>query len=134
MRRAQEDGFEAIYGEADALPVLEAAGLHSCQNVILTFADAEAMDLALRTIREVTPDKPVLLRASSMEHLQLLQGRGERRTVLAEIEGALELTTECLEQLGRVPPSRGKMREVHYHELSTTRELVEKLRAELGAR
>lgn len=137
LRRAQEDGYEAVFGECDARPVLEAAGIHNCRNIIFTFNDPAALDLGLRAVRDMAPNTPVLIRAASPEHLRRLplEVGEQNRAVVAEIEGALEMAHQCLEQLGLhnldSQHALELIRQRHYrspNELETQEELVAVLR------
>ena len=56
--QAKAAGFPTVYGDAVAIPVLEAAGISSARLVVLTIPDALAARLAVERLRGLAP-KPI---------------------------------------------------------------------------
>jgi CPA2 family monovalent cation:H+ antiporter-2 len=104
LRSAEAAGFPVIYGEASAPAVLEAAGLSHARNIILTFAVPLDMELTVRAIHALAPEIPIIARGSNQEHVEHLCNLGVGRVVVAEMEGALEMVHQCLDQLGLSAP------------------------------
>jgi monovalent cation:H+ antiporter-2, CPA2 family len=104
LGQAKAAGFSVIYGEASAPPVLEAAGLSHARNIILTFAIPLDVELTVRAIHSLTPKIPVIARGSNQEHIEHLSSLGVGCIVVAEMEGALEMVHQCLDQLGLSAP------------------------------
>ncbi|MFN8611931.1 MAG: cation:proton antiporter [Vulcanimicrobiota bacterium] len=99
LRQAERAGHQVLFGDAYAISVLEAANLHGARNVILTFADIHSAELAVRAIYSLKPDAYILARAAGRDDLEKLCGLGVSRVVVAEMEGALEMVHQCLDQL-----------------------------------
>jgi len=121
LRKAERDGHQVLFGEASAIPVLEAANLHHARNVILTFADTLSAELAVRSIFSLKPEAHIVARASGQGDLERLCHLGVSRVVVAEMEGALEMVHQCLDQLGLSAPETSKfleqIRQQHYSAL-----------------
>ena len=121
MRKAERAGYQVLFGDPYALSVLEAANLHGSRNVILTFADIHSAELAVRAIHDLKPEAHILARAAGQSDLEKLCQLGVGRVVVAEMEGALEMVNQCLEQLGQSTPDSQKflekIRQQHYQPL-----------------
>lgn len=100
LRRAEKDGHQVLYGDSFAVPVLEAANLHHARNVILTFADILSAELAVNAIYSLKSDAHIVARAAGRDDMEKLCHMGVSRVVVAEMEGALEMVHQCLDQLG----------------------------------
>jgi monovalent cation:H+ antiporter-2, CPA2 family len=85
---AKAAGFPTVYGDAVAIPVLEAAGIGEARLVVLTIPDALAARLAVERVRGLAPEADLLVRAESAGQLEDL-GRldGVRRELYAPISG-----------------------------------------------
>jgi CPA2 family monovalent cation:H+ antiporter-2 len=121
LRKAERAGYQVLFGDPYAVSVLEAANLHGARNVILTFADIHSAELAVRAIRGLKPEVHILARAAGQTDLDQLCRLGVGRVVVAEMEGALEMVHQCLEQLGHSSPDTQKfleqIRQQHYQSL-----------------
>lgn len=100
LRRAEKDGHLALFGDSFAVPVLEAANLHHARNIILTFDDILSAELAVNAIYSLKPDAHIVARAAGRGDMEKLCRMGVSRVVVAEMEGALEMVHQCLDQLG----------------------------------
>lgn len=121
LRKAERDGHQVLFGEASAIPVLEAANLHHARNILLTFSDNLSTELAVRSIYSLKPDAHLVARASGQSDLEKLCQLGVNRVVVAEMEGALEMVHQCLDQLGLSAPETNRfleqIRQQHYSAL-----------------
>jgi CPA2 family monovalent cation:H+ antiporter-2 len=97
---AREEGFPAVFGDAAAEPVLEAAGVRKARLVILTVHDQAGARLVVERIRGIAPDVHVVARAVSQEQLEELGGLGVYEAVQPEFEAGLELGRQALSHLG----------------------------------
>ncbi len=100
LRRAEKDGHQVLFGDSFAVPVLEAANIHHCRNIILTFADILSGELAVNAIYDLKSDANIVARAAGRDDMEKLCEMGVSRVVVAEMEGALEMVHQCLDQLG----------------------------------
>ena len=97
---AREEGFPAVFGDAAAEPVLEAAGVGKARLVILTVHDQAGARLVVERVRGIAPDVHVVARAVSQEQLEELGGLGVYEAVQPEFEAGLELGRQALSHLG----------------------------------
>ena len=97
---AREAGFPTVYGDAAAVPVLEAAGFGEARLVVLTIPDAIATRLAVDRVKELAPSAAILVRAESVEQLEDLGRLGVYEAVQPELEAGLELARQALACFG----------------------------------
>jgi monovalent cation:H+ antiporter-2, CPA2 family len=98
--QAKAAGFPTIYGDAVAVPVLEAAGIGAARLVVLTIPDALATRLAVERVRGLAPEADLLVRAESAEQLEDLGRLGVYEAVQPELEAGLELARQALARFG----------------------------------
>jgi CPA2 family monovalent cation:H+ antiporter-2 len=80
---AKAAGFPTVYGDAAAVPVLEAAGIGGARLVVLTIPDALAARLAVERVRALAPEADLLVRAESAGQLEDLGRLGVYEAVPA---------------------------------------------------
>jgi CPA2 family monovalent cation:H+ antiporter-2 len=97
---AREAGFPTVYGDAAAIPVLEAAGVGEARLVVLTVPDAIAARLAVDRVKALAPNAEILVRAESVEQLEDLGRLGVYEAVQPELEAGLELARQALARFG----------------------------------
>jgi CPA2 family monovalent cation:H+ antiporter-2 len=97
---AKVAGFPTVYGDAVAIPVLEAAGIGGARLVVLTIPDAIAARLAVERVRGLAPEADLLVRAESAGQLQDLGRLGVYEAVQPELEAGLELARQALARFG----------------------------------
>lgn len=100
LRQAKEAGYTVVFGEVESAAVLEAAGAERARSVIFTFGDPLALESGLQALKRLAPETPWLARAVSAEHVESLDLGPTHKAVVAEMEGALEMARQCLDQLG----------------------------------
>jgi monovalent cation:H+ antiporter-2, CPA2 family len=98
--QAKAAGFPTIYGDAVAVPVLEAAGIGGARLVVLTIPDALATRLAVERVRGLAPEADLLVRAESAGQLEDLGLLGVYEAVQPELEAGLELARQALARFG----------------------------------
>jgi CPA2 family monovalent cation:H+ antiporter-2 len=97
---AKAAGFPTVYGDAVAIPVLEAAGIGEARLVVLTIPDALAARLAVERVRGLAPEADLLVRAESAGQLEDLGRLGVYEAVQPELEAGLELARQALARFG----------------------------------
>jgi CPA2 family monovalent cation:H+ antiporter-2 len=97
---AKAVGFPTVYGDAVAIPVLEAAGISRARLVVLTIPDALAARLAVERVRGLAPEADLLVRAESAGQLEDLGRLGVYEAVQPELEAGLELARQALARFG----------------------------------
>jgi CPA2 family monovalent cation:H+ antiporter-2 len=98
--QAKAAGFPTVYGDAAAIPVLEAAGVGGARLVVLTIPDALAARLAVERVRSLAPEADLLVRAESAGQLEDLGRLGVYEAVQPELEAGLELARQALARFG----------------------------------
>jgi monovalent cation:H+ antiporter-2, CPA2 family len=97
---AKAAGFPIVFGDAVAIPVLEAAGIGGARLVVLTIPDALAARLAVERVRGLAPEADLLVRAESAGQLEDLGRLGVYEAVQPELEAGLELARQALARFG----------------------------------
>jgi CPA2 family monovalent cation:H+ antiporter-2 len=97
---ARASGFPAIFGDAAADPVLEAAGVGKARLVIVTVPDPVGARLVVQRVRSLNPEVHVVARSASAEQLEELARLGVYEAVQPEFEAGLELGRQALSHLG----------------------------------
>src|ERR671920_92637 len=97
---AREAGFPTVFGDAAAVPVLEAAGIGEARLVVVSIPDAMAARLAVERVKALAPTAEVLVRAESIEQLEDLGRLGVYEAVQPELEAGLELARQALARFG----------------------------------
>jgi monovalent cation:H+ antiporter-2, CPA2 family len=93
-------GFPTVYGDAVAVPVLEAAGISRARIAVLTIPDAIAARLAVERVRGLAPAVDLLVRAENAGQLEDLGRLGVYEAVQPELEAGLELARQALARFG----------------------------------
>src|SRR5918997_2784491 len=97
---AKEEGFPAVFGDAAAGPVLEAAGVRKARLVIVTVPDPAGARLVVERIRGIDPEVHIVARAAHQEQLKELGGLGVYEAVQPEFEAGIELGRQALSHMG----------------------------------
>jgi CPA2 family monovalent cation:H+ antiporter-2 len=95
-----ELGLPAVYGDAAAEPVLEAARVDRARLFILTVPDPVGARLIIERVRHMNPDLHLVARSTSAEQLEDLGRLGVYEAVQPEFEAGLELGRQALVHLG----------------------------------
>ena len=93
---AREAGYPTVYGDAAAQPVLEAAGIGVARLAVVTIPDAIAARLAVERAKALSPDIDLMVRAESVEQLEVLGRLDVYEAVQPELEAGLELARQAL--------------------------------------
>jgi CPA2 family monovalent cation:H+ antiporter-2 len=105
VRVGRQAGDPIIYGDAGHAKVLENVGLAHASCVVVTFTQPEVALRILRSVRELRPDVPVLVRTQDDSKLDELQAAGATEVVPETFEASLMLLSHLLLLL-KLPVSR----------------------------
>ncbi len=105
VKRAIPAGGKVVFGGADRIEVLKAAGLSRAQAVVIAYPDTQSAERVLRLIRRHRPDIPVIVRAPDDTDVDKLKRAGATEVIPEVLEGSLMIAAETLTQLG-VPVER----------------------------
>ena len=100
VEEAGEAGLPAVYGDAAAEPVLEAARVDRARLFILTVPDPVGARLIIERVRRMNPGLHIVARSMSSEQLEDLGKLGVYEAVQPEFEAGLELGRQALVHLG----------------------------------
>jgi CPA2 family monovalent cation:H+ antiporter-2 len=98
-------GGRVVFGSADRLEVMQAAGLARARAVAIAYPDAHSAERVLRLIRRTRSDVPVIVRTADDTDMARLKAAGATEVIPEVLEGSLMIAAETLAQLG-VPVER----------------------------
>jgi CPA2 family monovalent cation:H+ antiporter-2 len=96
VQQARAAGLPVIYGDATQPVVLEAAWIEHARAILVTvptFADVRGL---VRTVRQLTPDLPIIARADGPDAVRALYALGIQEVTSPEFEAAIEMTRQAL--------------------------------------
>lgn len=100
IEEAADAGLPAIYGDAAAESILEAARVDRARILILTITDPAGARIAIDRVRHMNPNLHIVARSNTVEQLEDLGRLGVYEAVQPEFEAALELGRQALVHLG----------------------------------
>jgi CPA2 family monovalent cation:H+ antiporter-2 len=96
IRVGRQAGDPVMYGDAGQPKVLENVGLGQASCIVISFANPEVALRILRSVRELRPDVPVLVRTQDDSKLEELQRAGATEVVPETFEASLMLLSHLL--------------------------------------
>jgi K+:H+ antiporter len=117
IRGLRDQSVAAVYGDASHRETLEAAGIATAGNLILTSAGMGNIEEVIRLARELNPEIHVLARTAYLRDLDALRRAGADTIFSGEGEVALALTEAILHRLGATPEQVDRERERVHSEL-----------------
>jgi monovalent cation:H+ antiporter-2, CPA2 family len=105
VRSAISAGDPVVFGDGAQPAMLNAVGLEHCRALVLTFAEPDVSLNILRSVRELRPTLPVLVRTQDDAKLEALQAAGATEVVPETLEASLMLASHLLLLLD-VPAAR----------------------------
>lgn len=94
-------GREAIFGDVSNRDVLESAGIHTADAVMLTIPDDDATLRACRAIRELRPDIFVAARTAYLSRAIAATELGVDHVTIEEVVTAQDMAVKVIQQLGK---------------------------------
>jgi CPA2 family monovalent cation:H+ antiporter-2 len=96
IRTGRQAGDPVVYGDASQVKVLENVGVAHASVVVITFASPDVALRILRSVRELRPDVPILVRTQDDTKLEVLQSAGATEVVPETFEASLMLLSHLL--------------------------------------
>jgi CPA2 family monovalent cation:H+ antiporter-2 len=96
IRVGRQVGDPVVYGDAGEIKVLENVGIARASVVVITFANPDVALRILRSVRELRPKVPILVRTQDDTKLQELQAAGATEVVPETFEASLMLLSHLL--------------------------------------
>jgi CPA2 family monovalent cation:H+ antiporter-2 len=95
----RERGIPALFGDPAHRTILEKAGVHSCKLVVITLPVKQRTLLAIRNVRAMRADVPILARAHRTEEQEELLRAGATAVIQPEFEASATLVRHALDYL-----------------------------------
>jgi CPA2 family monovalent cation:H+ antiporter-2 len=111
VRRLQQAGIRAVYGDVNQHEVRETAGIRRAASLILSSSGSTSSVEAIRGAREENPDIHIVCRANYLRQAESLRKAGADEVFAGEGEVALALTDSLLRDLGGTPEQLDEFRE-----------------------
>jgi monovalent cation:H+ antiporter-2, CPA2 family len=105
VKRAIPEGGKVVFGGADRIEVLKAAGLMRARAVVIAYPDTQSAERVIRVVRQHRADIPIVVRAPDDSEVTKLKRAGATEVIPEVLEGSLMIAAETLAQLG-VPVER----------------------------
>lgn len=118
VHESRTAGQPVFYGDVTQKDILRAAGIKNAKLILLTFDEHQKALNVIKTIKELTPDLPIVVRTRKDYHLEELYSVGASQVVPEILEGSLMLVSQVM-HLSGIPMSRilrrvRKERKAHY--------------------
>jgi CPA2 family monovalent cation:H+ antiporter-2 len=99
VREARERGVNIHYADVAAPEPLHAAGVAEAAAVVALISDPDGSQRAIRAIREMAPDVPIIARTRYRLEAERLARAGATLAVAEELEASLEVLSQLLMRL-----------------------------------
>lgn len=99
VRDAVAVGHPIFYGDATAVEPLHAAGAGQAAAVVAVLSDPGATERAVRAVRSLDPNVPVIVRTRYRLEAERMARAGATLTVVEELEASLEVMAQLLARL-----------------------------------
>jgi CPA2 family monovalent cation:H+ antiporter-2 len=101
VERMRERGRAAIYGDATAVDLLEAAHVGSARILVVAIPDAHAARLIVERARDLNPDIDLVVRAHDTDQLvDFARLGGSVQPIVGEVELGVQMTRYTLRRFG----------------------------------
>ena len=111
FRNLKDQGWRAVYGDANQEDVLEQSGLRKAESIILSTSGSSGSLQAIREARKINPDIHIVARADYLGQSQSLFDAGANEVFSGEGEVVMALTDSILRKLGATPEQLEEERE-----------------------
>ena len=99
VRNALQRGINIHYADVSAPEPLEAAGVAHAAAVVVVISDPDASQRAVRSVRALSPDVPIITRTRYRLEAERLTESGATLAVAEELEASLEVLSQLLARL-----------------------------------
>lgn len=99
VAEARNRGLPVFFGDASRADVLKAVGLDAAKAMVVTLDEPESALRAVRAVRALAPDLPILVRARDISHCDVLEETGATEVIPEIVEGSLQLGSVLLRHL-----------------------------------
>jgi CPA2 family monovalent cation:H+ antiporter-2 len=99
VRAARENGVNIHYADVSAVEPLAAAGVADALAVVVVISDPDASERAVRAIRTLSADVPIITRTRYQLEAERLARAGATLAIAEELEASLEVLSQLLVRL-----------------------------------
>ncbi|GLV54586.1 sodium/hydrogen exchanger [Dictyobacter sp. S3.2.2.5] len=99
INKLNQKQIPTLYGDVANSDILAHARVDKAQAVVITIPDETAAEIAIMNIRRISPDVPIIVRATTQAGLHQLVVRGATAVIQPELEGGLEIVSRTLSAL-----------------------------------
>lgn len=122
VQEAQQSGEPVYFGDSAKQSIIKATNIEKAKVAIITFHDYHSAIKTLRSLHDVAPNLPILVRSLDDTHINELTKAGATEVVPDTFESSISLASHLLLMVGK-PPSQvlkqtRKAREGRYQLLS----------------
>ncbi len=103
ITEAKRAGEPVYYGDSSRKEILEAAGIHRAELVVLCISDLHSSLKTLHRVRELRRDVRVMVRTRDEGHLSQLMDAGATEVIPDTFEASIMLSSQVLLLMGRLP-------------------------------
>ena len=118
VTEAREAGEPVFLGNASHLAILKAAGIERARVLVVSFTEVGPAEHIVRSVRELCPDLPVIVRTRDDRHLERLLACGADEVIPDTVESSMMLAQHTLSALGQdqitIDDMLERAREGHY--------------------
>ncbi|MBS1142929.1 MAG: transporter, monovalent cation:proton antiporter-2 family [Proteobacteria bacterium] len=130
VKKAPPPGGVVVFGNADRLEVLKAAGIARCRGVVISYHDIYSAERVLHLVHQEKGGIPVIVRAADDSAVARLKAAGATEVIPEVLEGSLMIAVEALVQFGiPVEKAMSRIRNVRAERYSTLRAFYENAKA-----
>ncbi|MGC9386333.1 MAG: monovalent cation:proton antiporter-2 (CPA2) family protein [Hydrogenovibrio sp.] len=105
VQEAQQSGEPVYFGDSAKYSILQATNIHKAKVAIITFHDYHAAIKSLKTLKDIAPDLPILVRTIDDHHINELTEAGATEVIPDTFESSIMLASHLLLMIGQ-PPSQ----------------------------
>lgn len=123
IAKARAEGSKVVFGNADRIEVLQAAGVARASVVVVTYPDAHSAERVVRVVRGQRPTIPIVVRTPDEKDVARLKAAGATEVIPEVLESSLMIAAETLAQMG-IPMERAilQVREARAERYASMRE------------
>jgi len=105
VHEAQQSGEPVYFGDSAKHSIIKATNLSTAKVAIITFHNYHAAIKTLKTLKDVAPELPILVRTQDDSHINELMAAGATEVVPDTFESSIMLASHLLLMIGQ-PPSQ----------------------------
>jgi CPA2 family monovalent cation:H+ antiporter-2 len=123
---AKSQGINVVFGNADRVEVLLAAGIGRARAVVVSYPDAHSAERVIRTVHAKRPGIPIIVRTSDDKDVARLKAAGATEVIPEVLESGLLIAAETLVAAG-VPMKKamGHVRSIRSARYASLRDFEE---------